>query len=132
MEKTGRKKSLSQRGSLLIILGLLLVACAKDKTEPPDNTNNVDCSTLNPSFQTDVQTIIGTNCSFYGCHGHSSGVGDFTTYAGVKAKVDNGLFQQRVLDLKDMPPSYSTGPKSLSAGDLEILNCWIENGASNN
>ena len=132
MEKIGRRKSLRLRYSLFVLIGLFLLGCVKDKTEQPSNTNNDDCIILNPSFQVDVQPIIATNCSFYGCHSHSSGVGDFTNYSGIKAKVDNGQIQWRVLDLKDMPPSYSTGPKSLSSDDLEIINCWIENGAANN
>ena len=70
MEKIGRRKSLRLRYSLFVLIGLFLLGCAKDKTEQPSNTNNDDCIILNLHFK--HAAIIATNCSFYGCHSHSS------------------------------------------------------------
>jgi hypothetical protein len=76
-----------------------------------------------------VLGILNTNCTFSGCHNTGSVNGDFTSYAGIKLKVDNGTFSNRVLVTKDMPPNYTSGPSSLSDCDLIKLKKWINLGA---
>lgn len=115
---------------IAFLLTFLFFSCTKDKTQA-ENKHTV-CDSLFVSFQADVVSIMNANCSFYGCHSAGSGLGDFTSYSGVKAKVDNGQFQERVLYLMDMPPTYSSGPKSLSNEDIQKLQCWIDDGAQNN
>ena len=112
------------------LLFLLFLGCKKDKTQPENKPTT--CDSLSVGFQLDIMSIMTSNCSFSGCHSSGSGVGDFTSYSGVKAKVDNGQFQERALYLKDMPPTYSNGPKSLNNEDLQKLQCWIDDGAQNN
>jgi hypothetical protein len=80
------------------------------------------------SFSADIFPIIEMSCATTACHkqgGFANGI--FEDYTGVKAKVDNGSFHQRVLVDKDMPPGGS-----LSDEELAILKAWLDNGAPNN
>lgn len=80
------------------------------------------------TYTKNIQPIIANNCAIPGCHvPGGSGSGDFTSYSGVKAKVDNGTFHQRVIVEKTMPPA---GP--LGNNQLQILEKWINAGAPNN
>ena len=130
MLKSSLKFNASQTYLAAFLFTFLFMACKKDKTQA-ENTPTV-CDSLSVSFQVDVMSIMTANCSFSGCLSSGSGVGDFTSYSGIKAKVDNGQFQERALYLKDMPPTYSSGPKSLNNEDIQKLQCWIEDGVQNN
>jgi hypothetical protein len=98
-----------------------IVACKKD------DYKNLDCSTISSGFAANIKPIIDRNCISTGCHNSGSSNGDLTTYAGCKAKVDNGSLNSRVLEKKDMPDS-----KALSLDDRKKIKCWIEGGAPNN
>lgn len=116
---------------VLLISFSYLQSCTYDKGEIP-----VPVQTA--SYQTDIKPIIQTNCYGQGtqsCHvtnSNQGALGDFTTYEGLKAKVENGSFENRVFILHDMPPAYSTGPTSLNAEDFAKLKAWVDNGAQNN
>lgn len=100
------------------------------------------CDSLPASFNADVLPIIQLSCSdpsFGQCHAAGSPRGDFTSYAGIKAKVDaidgasnQSRFKIRVLNVKDMPPPFSTGPDTLTPQQLDVLACWFEAGALDN
>lgn len=83
---------------------------------PPDPS----CVT---SYSIDIKPLLITDCM--GCH--SPSFHDFSTYAGTKTDVDNGLLELHVLKLKDMPVG---GP--LSQTDRDKIQCWIDKGAPNN
>lgn len=85
------------------------------------------CDSLNATFSGDVQPMLNANCALPGCHVSGGAPGDFTGYAGFKAKVDDGTVQLRVITFKDMPPA---GP--LPDSTLQMLNCWLNAGALNN
>jgi hypothetical protein len=119
---------------ILLIAFCYLQSCTNDKGELPKPI-------VIPSapYQTTVKPIIVTYCYGQGnqtCHvtpSNQGANGDFTTYAGLKAKVDNGSIQTRVLNPGGgMPPSYSTGPVALTSADLQKLKTWVNNGAQNN
>lgn len=127
-------------GSLLVAIVVTLflaTSCSFDSVEdikPPVGP----CDTVEVSFATDVITILERNCSnqsfnnFNGdCHQAGSPIADYTIYAGVKAKVDEGKFEQRALVEKNMPPTFSNGPRP-DPNELQMLMCWIEAGAPNN
>ncbi|MFT6850569.1 MAG: hypothetical protein ACJATA_001384, partial [Sphingobacteriales bacterium] len=93
------------------------------------------------TFGSSVGPIITMHCSAKSngsCHFDGDfGNGTFESngglnYAAIKSKVDNGSFKGRVLDDKNMPPSYSEGKKILSDEELCVLAAWIEAGAPNN
>ncbi len=120
---------------LLLVTFCYLPSCTYDKGDLPKPIP----ITTTISYVSDIKPIMVTYCYGQGtqtCHVTSSNQGasgDFTTYAGLKAKVDNGTIQSRVINLGgDMPPSYSTGPIALAPDDLEKLKTWVNNGAQDN
>lgn len=110
----------------LVFPGMLfaLTSCKKDKAEPVIISV---CDTLPASYGAQISAIILNSCAVAGCHvAGGSGLGDFTTYTGVKAKADNGSLKLRAADLKDMPPfPYD----SLTALQVQQILCWISKGA---
>lgn len=88
------------------------------------------CDIANVTYDVDIKPIISANCAIPGCHASGFGAGDFTTYAGLKAKVDagiNGTVNDRVVILKDMPLGGS-----LTQDEILKIDCWIKDGAPNN
>ncbi len=102
---------------------------------PVDICNPNDTSTV--SFQDTIFPIFTKYCSNNAngdCH-HAAPSGskpDYSTYAGIKAKVDEGRIQVRLFDQGTMPPSYSLGPRAMSDCEKTILLRWISQGAKNN
>jgi len=85
------------------------------------------CDSTDFSFNTAVMPIITANCATsISCHGAGS-VNDYTSYVGVKAKVDNGTFELRVLRNLNMPPAAP-----LPECDRIILQKWLDDGALDN
>lgn len=75
-------------------------------------------------YATDVAPIIANSCGTAGCHvTGGTGIGNFETYEGVKAKVDDGSFENRTFVQKNMPPT------PLNTCDLELLQAWVAAGA---
>jgi hypothetical protein len=89
---------------------------------------NSFCDTTAVTYATKVMPIMQGSCAIPGCHvPGGTGPGDFTTYTGVKAKVDNGTFRTVTIVNKSMPPS---GP--LSTCEQQHLETWLNAGAPNN
>lgn len=107
---------------------LLISSCLKEKGPVP----SVQCSGLNVSYSATIKTIIDTKCAISGCHvAGGNGNGDFTTYAGVKAKIgtNNDPFNNRLFVLGDMPQA---GSPTLTDDEKQKIKCWLEAGALNN
>ena len=52
---------------------------------------NAMCDASVTNFMDVIDPIIKSNCALSGCHvPGGTGIGNFTTYAGIKAAVDNG------------------------------------------
>ena len=70
------------------------------------------------------------------CHfsGASIPKPDYTAYAGIKQKIDEGRIQARLFDQNPspMPPSNSLGPQTMSTCEITLLQRWIAQGAPNN
>lgn len=129
------------------IVVLLVVAatqsCTKDKgfketANPQDNI--IDSSRLvNVQYHKDIVPILTTYCYGTGnqkCHVSNSNQGgahDFTSYQNLKDDVDDGQVESRVFtEGGGMPPTYSTGPKKLTATDLAVFKKWVNDGALEN
>jgi hypothetical protein len=108
---------------LIYFLGLILISCTKDKGIKPK-----EMSKCNPSYSQEVQPMVLSKCAISGCHVSGFPFGDYTNYAGFKAKVENGRVST-VIDNKVMPPS---GSPQLSNEEFTDLKCWISNGALEN
>jgi hypothetical protein len=105
----------------LIVLFALIYSCKKN------NEEEINCSGVSPSYNTEIKPIINSNCLSSGCHNAGSVNGDFTTYDGLKTVASSGALEKRVVIDKTMP---ATGPLSLA--DRKKIKCWISSGAANN
>jgi len=110
---------------LFFVAYTMFFSCKKNKID-------ISCEGVSVSYANDIVPIINTNCALSGCHVSGFSSGDYTTYTGLKAKADNGTLKERVVAKKDMPPSTTLGPKSLSDADIKKFFCWIEDGAGKN
>ena len=107
---------------IALLSSLLLGSCTFEKSEPLP----AGCTTT-IYYIADIKPIIDSKCVT--CHTTGASQGDFTSYAVVKAKVDNGSFKNRVFTIKDMPPG---GNPQLSEPELAKLKCWMDQGAPDN
>lgn len=129
---------------IIPVLLLAISSCTYDERSMPtpaivaaaDSTSVID-STV--SYSMDIKPIIITYCFGMGaqqCHvtnTNQGSNGDFTTYAGLKAKVDNGAIATRVFNpLGGMPPSYSTSPQIITPVELKKFKDWVALGAPDN
>ena len=77
---------------------------------------------------------MNTYCAIPGgCHTGGASWGDYTGFAGVKQKAQqasNNIMTR--LNQGSMPPTYSTGPKTLSKCELSKIESWINDGCQNN
>lgn len=119
--------------SFFAVLGLLTFTnCVNNKKEAPQPVPVVECDPALSTYGIHVNPIIQTKCATSGgCHAAGSSFGDYTAFADLKAKVDNGSFKNSVLDHNspEMPP---VGSPQLTTEELKVLNCWYKNGAPNN
>ncbi len=85
------------------------------------------------SYDTNIKTVIETNCSYSGCHDGSPGVpGVYLDFDGIEPSLNDGTFEERVANRSDMPPSYATGPTTLTQEELDLIICWISEGYPEN
>ena len=80
------------------------------------------------SFSQTIQPLLTQQCTFSGCHSTGSGLGDFTSYTGIKIDSDNGKLNTRVIVMKTMP----IGSGSLTSTDRDLIDKWLKAGALNN
>jgi hypothetical protein len=122
--------------SVLIILALVqILSCKKDQATFPvfpcpslPDTTHIHYVTDTAFDPNSIQFIIIQYCSYQsGCHEEGSLNGDFTTYQGIKAKVDNGSLYQRVVVQRDMPPPFSY--LYLDSCQIKEFYLWIKEGA---
>lgn len=111
---------------LFTIIQHFISACNYEKRPPI--VPNMACDTLMPTYINEIKPIVDANCSYPGCHSAGYEAGDFTTYSGMKSRLDGGQFETRVLLIRDMPPPYASGPKELLQEELDLLECWLRNG----
>jgi|GEM_PF-1100267 len=81
------------------------------------------------SYSATIVPINNAKCN--SCHvPQGTGNGDFSNYAGVKVKVDNGSMYSRVVFSKNMP----TPGSGYTLTDLELsqYTTWLKQGAKNN
>lgn len=111
--------------SLLCFLILFLIHCSYKEEQDLIKPGAEKCDTSAVKFSTKIQPLLQRHCN--NCHkAGGTGNGDFSTYGGVKAKVDNGSFRNRTLVEEDMPPNGS-----LNACELQQLQRWLDQGAPN-
>lgn len=124
---------------LTLVLALSVCwSCSFDNFEDDVYVDHCDPSdTTTVSFQDTIFPIFTRYCSNNAngdCHWTGAPISkpDYTTYAGIKAKVDDGRIQARLFDLGTMPPSNSSGPRAMSDCEKVLIQRWIAQGAQNN
>ncbi|MCC6840646.1 MAG: hypothetical protein IT230_10850 [Flavobacteriales bacterium] len=89
------------------------------------------CDTASVTFSGSVQPILQGNCAILGCHvPGGTGTGDFTTYAGFLAQVQNGGVLNAIQhqgNVQPMPPSGK-----LPDCQIRQIELWVNAGALNN
>lgn len=109
-----------------IIIGIFAIeSCTFEKVEPA-KLPIVDTAV---SYSITIVPIVNAQCISCHCAG-GSGNGDFTTYIGIKAKVDNGSLYNRIVTLKDMPMIGSG--YTLTDAERTKFSSWINQGGKNN
>lgn len=109
--------------SVTILLGgllLMTLSCEKNVVDDPDKPDMMDCNDY--SFATDIQPIINSKC--IQCHNGVVQKPDFRTYQGLK---NNAARAKELTAARIMPKEGS-----LSSQQIEMIGCWVENGAKNN
>ena len=79
------------------------------------------------SYLNEVSPIISANCAVSGCHDGQSGPPDWTNFDNVQNNADN--IQARTTN-RTMPPGGSGF--ELTDEQIELISCWVEDGAPNN
>jgi hypothetical protein len=83
------------------------------------------CNTQQVTYEGVIKPLVELRCNAPACHvPGGDGEGDFSTYAGLKAKVDDGSVEEQVIVLGEMPPSGG-----LSSCEMDQLQIWINDGA---
>lgn len=104
---------------LILLAGVLavffIVSCG-------DNMDTCEDQSVT-TWDNGIQSIINSNCATeVACHGAGSAL-DYSSYDNIKPKLNEELFEKRVLVDQDMPPIGE-----LSDATLQTLQCWADNG----
>jgi hypothetical protein len=76
------------------------------------------------SYSKTIKNIITTNCAKSGCHGSGSGARDWTVFANVKANAVN---------IKIRTGNHTMPPDApLPQTDIDLIRCWVDDGALEN
>ena len=98
---------------------VVLHSCTSDKYEMPTPSVTCEYNSHDLKYSGIIKSIIDNNC--VSCHvAGGPGNGDFTTYEGIKPKIDAGTFRQRVIVKGDMPVGAALAPC-----DLNALHDWL-------
>lgn len=120
----------------ILILSLQLMGCTYETVKPPDTvvTPMIDSCTSHVMYEQKIVPILNTNCAIPTCH-VSTGFKDFSSYGAFRSIIEargKNFILSRISPGGGMPPSYTTGPKSISACDYDKIKTWLENGYPNN
>jgi hypothetical protein len=110
-----------------LLLFLNLAACTNNKREEPQPFTTAECKNI--TYSANVFPIIQQTCAITGCHIAGFPDGDFTRFEDLKDKVNNGSFKNSVID-GNAPVMPETG--KLPDAQIQVLQCWLKNGAPNN
>jgi hypothetical protein len=104
-----------------------MVACDYDQALEPTVGDN--CENVIVSYENGVEELIERTCAYDGCHVTGFSSGDYTSYESIIPFLED--IENRTLRVQDMPPDYSPDgkAKSLTADEIQLLSCWIADGA---
>ncbi|MEQ9439190.1 MAG: 2-polyprenyl-6-methoxyphenol hydroxylase [Cyclobacteriaceae bacterium] len=111
---------------LRIILILLVVASACTNDNEEDLFGEVTCRD-DTSLADDVQPIIAANCAISGCHVSGTQLPNFSQKSTIINRAAN--IRNKTKD-RTMPPPASG--ITLSAEEIQLIDCWVAQGANDN
>lgn len=110
---------------VLLLVGVGIVACTKDKVNPADNPPPISSACPDTiSFANDVLPIIQSKC--FSCHSGTSPV--IQDYATINNNASIMLKAMRGDGAQLMPQ----GGPPLDTAFIQQFNCWIQQGKQNN
>lgn len=110
----------------LLISIVFWTGCVNNSEEDPIEDMSFDCSQSDVSLANEIMPLLLAQCTFSGCHNGDNGSSrDWTQKenilekaSGIKTRTQNG----------SMPRS----PGSLSQNEIDLIACWVDNGAKDN
>lgn len=114
----------------ILVFGVLISGCAKEKAAPP--MSNFVCDE-EISFQKDVQPIITLNCANNECHDNFMYGSDILLRN--YSEISSISTDDRFLGAIKHDPGYSAmpyGEAKLKTEEIQIIECWINQGRKNN
>jgi hypothetical protein len=114
----------------LCLVFWLIMGCSSDSSDPTPGGGmegeNDACEGTSFTYDSDISSIINTNCALSGCHvdGNTQGLPDFSNYQGVFDRRTN--VNSRIAS-GNMPPSSSG--LSLTDAQKAAIDCWVKAGA---
>jgi mono/diheme cytochrome c family protein len=109
-------------------IALIFAACKSTKqTTTVAPAAALDCSSnKNLTYNTDIKTIIQTNCSK--CHNTNNKAGyNFLTLESVKKAASNGQLLGTIKHSKGFPKMPAFAAK-MDQATIDKIECWINNG----
>jgi hypothetical protein len=77
------------------------------------------------SLENDIMPLLAANCALSGCHDGNSGLPNWTVKSTVISRAS--LIKQKTA-AGEMPP----GDLSITDEQIELIGCWVDDGAKNN
>ncbi|HLF35660.1 MAG TPA: SprB repeat-containing protein [Cyclobacteriaceae bacterium] len=77
------------------------------------------------SLENDIMPLLAANCALSGCHDGKSGLPNWTVKSTVISRAS--LIKQKTAS-GEMPP----GELSITDEEIELIGCWVDDGAKNN
>ena len=123
-----QKVKLFSIATLLTISIFLAGSCRYDKAEllNPPSSGQVNCATSPAKYRADILPLITSKCATPYCHNtDASGGIVLQNYAEISAAKVR-IYERAVVE-KSMPLNFPLQP-----AELNLLKCWIDNGAKDN
>ena len=110
--------------AVTLSLFAIIIACKKTST-----STTYDCTSITPTYTTDVKPIMDVSCATSNCHSASAKANgkDYSSYASTKTLATNKAYlgsMQHLSGYNAMPK----GASKLSDANLQKIYCWIQNG----
>ena len=106
---------------------IFLSSCLKDKTIPLG-----DCGTI-VSYDSEIRPIIESSCKTQAGGGTGCHDAWIDEYDPIKSQIDAGNWQNEIFVDKTMPVMpNSWGIDSLTQDEIKTMQCWIEQGYTEN
>jgi mono/diheme cytochrome c family protein len=107
----------------LMMAGFLVLAGCEYENEEALFGEPEPCATA-VFFENDIRELIQTNCALPGCHAAG---GTFPELSSFERVHNRAADIRRVTQSGEMPPPASG--RSLSQEEIELIACWVEQGA---